>query len=71
MEEVSEFENFVGHNEATSEAFEEWADKHRFFCHFTLMQIESGLYDETLFVCEHCGHTVDTDGIKSEVEKQR
>jgi hypothetical protein len=64
---TEELEIFEGHNQATSEAFENWAKDHRYYCHFTLMEITEGLNGETLFECKHCGHTVDTDGIKVEV----
>lgn len=63
----NEYENFIGHNQATSDAFEEWAKEHIFICHFTVMEIDEGLYGETIFVCKHCGHTVDTDGFKIDV----
>jgi len=62
-----DFEDFEGHNKATSDAFEEWAEKHVFMCHMTVMGIDEGYFGETVFVCNHCGHTVDEDGMKVEV----
>jgi len=47
--------------------FEKWAKEHIFMCHFTIMEIDEGLYGETIFVCKHCGHTVDADGFKIDV----
>ncbi len=64
---MSEFDNFEGHNQATSDAFEEWANKHIFKCHFTVMEIDEDNDGCTVFYCKHCGHTVDSDGIKVEV----
>lgn len=67
---TEDYEIFEGHNKATSDAFEDWASKfyddHRFFCHFTLMEIDNDA-EELYFACKHCGHTVDADGIKVEV----
>lgn len=61
------YEDFIGHNEATSVCFEEWSKEHTFYCHFTPMEIDEGLYGDTIFVCKHCGHTVDIYGIKIHV----
>jgi hypothetical protein len=30
-------------------------------CHFTLMDYEGGEYDESWFICKHCGHTVEVN----------
>ena len=54
-------------DEATSVCFEEWSKEHTFYCHFTPMEIDEGLYGDTIFVCKHCGHTVDIYGIKIHV----
>ena len=62
-----EFDNFKGHNKATSDAFEKWSESHTYMCHFTVMEIDEGLYGETIFVCKHCGHTVDVDGCHIDV----